>query len=220
MFVKLWMKTQLVTVKPSQTIAEAQAIMQQFHIRRIPVTDQEGRLVGIVTKHDIADASPSIIDGSSAGAESGLSTTTPISTVMTVNPISVEPTTPLETVAKRMRKHKVGGMPVVEDGKLIGIITESDIFSAFTSVLGAEEEGARIEILVPKTAKSFYEVTDICKRYRMNIQALTIYRDFSDQYQLLTIRLSGEELEDMLAALRKSGIKINRIIEEHEGGLF
>ena len=111
-------------------------------------------------------------------------------------------------------------MPVVEDGKLIGIITESDIFSAFTSVLGAEEEGARIEILVPKTAKSFYEVTDICKRYRMNIQALTIYRDFSDQYQLLTIRLSGEELEDMLAALRKSGIKINRIIEEHEGGLF
>ena len=221
MFVKLWMKTQLITVLAQQTIIEAHALMEERHVRRLPVVDESGKLTGIISKHDIADAMPSIIDGSSAGkAESGLPGTTPVAAVMTAHPISAGPMTPLESVAKQMRRHKVGGIPIVEDGKLVGIITESDIFSAFTSILGADGEGARIELSVGKTSKAFYEVMDICKRYRMNIQALTLYRDYSDQYQLMTIRISGEEMEEMLAALRKSGVKINRIIEESEGGII
>jgi acetoin utilization protein AcuB len=217
MFVKLWMNTSPITITANQTIAEAQSCMQENRIRRLPVVDQEGRLVGILSRQDIADALPSTIEGGKTEASSLLASTTTVEAIMAGSPLVAEPMTPLETVAQRMRKHKVGAMPVVQDGKLVGIITESDIFSAFMTVLGAGGEGARIEMIIGKTSRSLYDAMEICKRYHMLIQAITVHHNYGENQQLLTIRVMGDELADMLAALRKSGAKINRIIEEDEG---
>lgn len=212
MFVKLWMTPcPLVTIRPEQSVMEAQTCLQENRIRRMLVVDAEGKLVGIVSMGDIINSMPSNIDGSSAGA-SFLSSSTSVGDIMVRQPMCVEPLTPLETVAQRMRQHKIGGMPVVDDGKLVGIITESDIFAAFMEVLGAGGDGARIEMIIGKKSRDLYDIMDIFKRYDIFVQAITVHHGYGDNQRLLTIRVMGEEIDDMLEALRRSGAQINRIL--------
>ncbi len=211
MFVKLWMTSAPITINQKQTVAEAHACLQENTIRRIPVIDDNKALIGIVSQQDIINALPSVVDGSSVGSPSFLAQSTTIEDIMTHNPMWVAPDTPLESVAQRMRQHKIGGMPVLEDGKLVGIITESDVFSAFVEVLGAGEEGARIEMIIGKKSSDLYDIIDIFRRYDMSIQAITIHDGFSGTQRLVTLRVMGDELDDMLDALRSSGTQINRI---------
>ncbi len=211
MFVKLWMSSTLITIRQEQTIAEAYACLQEKKIRRIPVVDDGGNLIGIVSRQDVVNAMPSIVDGSSAGAPAFIADATKVQDIMTRSPMWVEPATPLESVAHSMRQHKIGGMPVLDKGRLVGIITESDIFSAFMKVLGAGEDGARIEIIIGKKSSDLYDAMDIFRRYDMDLQAITVYHGFGTNQRLVTIRVVGDELEDMLDALRRSGAQINRI---------
>ena len=209
MFVRLWMTREPITITPETTVAEAHICLQQHRIRRLPVVDADANLVGIVSKKDLLGILPSQLDGNNAGLQ--LSETTQVGDIMACNPISVTSLTPLETVAQLMRKHKIGGVPVVDDDQLVGIITESDIFSAFMEVLGAGGEGARIEMIIGKDSRALYTAMDIFKRYGLFVQAITVHSGFSEHKQLLTIRVSGEEIEEMLDALRRTGIQINRI---------
>lgn len=214
MFVKLWMSTELITVNKNQTISEVMMCMKEHSIRRIPVVDDKLRLVGIVSKQDVINAMPSIIDGSEASSSTFMIDSVKVETIMTPQPLWVDPLTPLEKVAQSMRKHKIGGVPVLESGVLVGIITESDIFAAFTEVLGANIEGVRIEMIVGKRAREFYAIIDIFKRYGISVQSITAHRDFGESQQLLTVKVSGDECDDMLDALRESGAQINRIIND------
>jgi acetoin utilization protein AcuB len=211
MFVKLWMTSSPITIRQEQTVAEAYGCMQEKCIRRIPVVGNDDELVGIVSRQDIVNAMPSIVDGSTAGSSAFIAQSTKIQDIMTRMPMWVAPTTSLESVAKSMRQHKIGGMPVVEKGRLVGIITESDIFSAFMEVLGAGEDGARIEIIIGKKSSDLYNIVDIFQRYDMDLQAITVHRGFGGNQRLVTIRVRGDELEDMLDVLRQSGAQINRI---------
>ena len=214
MFVKLWMKENPITISAEQTVADARICMKEKNIRRLPVVDGQGNLIGMLSRQDLAETRPP--DANQQTAPLPLSPATTVEAIMTPSPMVAEPMTPLETVAQRMRRHKVGAMPVVQDGKLVGIITESDIFSAFMTIMGAGGEGARIEMVIAKTSRSLYEVLEICKRYHMLTIAIAIYHNYSENQQLLTLRVVGEELAEMLAALRKTGAKVNRIIEENE----
>lgn len=214
MFVKLWMSSNLITVNKGQTISETVSCMTEHSIRRLPVVGDKGELVGIVSKQDIFNAMPSIIDGGEASSSTFMADNVKVETIMTPQPLSVDPLTPLEKVAQSMRKHKIGGVPVLEKGVLVGIITESDIFAAFTEVLGANIEGVRIEMIVGKKAREFYAIIDIFKRYGISVQSITAHRDFGENQQLLTVKVSGDECDEMLDALRESGAQINRITND------
>jgi acetoin utilization protein AcuB len=209
MFVKLWMKENPVVVTQEQTLTEADALMRQHAIRRLPVVDAENALVGIITRQDIMRAVPidAFLDDAAVGSRS------PVAAFMTASPITADPMDPLETATHTMRKNKIGGLPVVaHNGTLIGIITESDICRALMDILGAEEGGARIEMQIGKTARDIYETFEIFKDFDMLVRTVAVYPDFSENHQLLTIRVQGEELEKMLDALWKSGCKIHRIL--------
>ncbi|MCP3890714.1 MAG: CBS domain-containing protein [Desulfobulbaceae bacterium] len=216
MFVRLWMTENPISIKVEQSVAEAQLCLQENSIRRLPVVDESHQLVGIVSLQDISNVLPSVVDGSSAGSQVVFAESTTVAEIMTPNPMWVELMTPLETVARRMRKHKVGGMPVLDDGTLVGIITESDIFLAFMEVLGVNEEGMRVEMIISKKSKDFYDIIGILKRYGVSIFALSIHHSYGKNQRLLTMRIMGEELDDTLKALRKSGVQINRIQEESD----
>lgn len=217
MFVKLWMsKKPIVTINQEESVADAHTCLKQHNIRRLPVVDGDGALVGIVSQKDVLNFLPSMVDGSSAGSSS-LAGSTQVGDIMARSPMCVNPLTPLETVAQLMRQHKIGGMPVVDDtGALAGIITESDIFAAFMEVLGAGGEGARIEMIIGKESRDLYSVMDIFRRYEVFVQAITVHHGFGENQRLLTIRVLGEELGDMLDALRRSGARINRIMPDPE----
>lgn len=217
MYTKLWMTTNPKTVTPEQPVADGVSILQDGHFRHLLVVDQEGGLLGVVSRHDLADAMPSIFDGSSGGDRGALSESSKIGDIMTANPIWVDSLTPIETIAAKMRKHKIGCLPVLEGSRLVGIITESDIFAAFSDILGGDREGVRLELLIGKEPRALYDVLDIFKRYDIFIQAVTVFRDFSPRQCLVTARLDGRELQLMLESLRKEGVQISRILGDESG---
>ncbi len=215
MFVKIWMKKDPVVVVQEQTLAEADALMRQHAIRRLPVVETDNKLIGIITREDIVKAVPvdPPLDDSVIGAQ------VPVAAFMTASPITVDPMDPLETVSDIMCKNRIGGLPVVSPaGELIGIITESDICRALTDILGVQESGARIELQIGKDAADFYETFRIFKEFNMLVISVALYPGFSENYQLLTVRLQGEEMEKMMDALWKSGVKIHRAMVDQDNG--
>jgi acetoin utilization protein AcuB len=126
--VSKWMTPDPITVTPQTTLPEAHRLMKENNIRRLPVLDN-GRLVGIVTWGDIREASASDATSLDFFELHTLLDRTPVRAFMTGNPITVHPITTVARTAQLMLEHKIGGVPVVDhQGRLVGIITESDIF--------------------------------------------------------------------------------------------
>jgi CBS domain-containing protein len=126
--VRHWMTSPVKTVDCTTSVADAYNMMMTYSIRRLPVVDQ-GKLVGIVTLGDLREARPSPATSLSIYELNYLLAKLTIEQVMTHNPYTVTPDTPVKDVAVLMLEHKVGGLPVVnEEGCPVGIITESDIF--------------------------------------------------------------------------------------------
>ena len=214
MFVKLWMQKDIITISPDQTLAEAEALMQQHRIRRLLVT-QGPTLIGIIAREDIRKGIPASCDENTRL----IAAQSKVEAYMTQNPITADPMDPLEDIALTMRRNKIGGIPVLENDTLVGIITESDIFRALTEILGAGRNGARIELKIGHDSKDIFQVVKLCKQFDILITAISIYHDFSPEHQLLTIRLDGEELSALIDALWQSGCQINRIIRFNEEGV-
>lgn len=208
MFVKLWMKKDVIAISLDQTLAEAKELMLRHRIRRLLVMREETTLAGIISKEDICKGIPSSSDENTRkiAAESK------VEAYMTQSPITADPMDPLEDVALTMRRNKIGGMPVVEDGRVVGIITESDIFQAFAEILGAGRNGARVELKIDQGSKDLLQVVKLCKQFDIRVTAMSLYQDFSPEHQLLTIRFDGDELNELIDALWQSGCQVNRVM--------
>jgi acetoin utilization protein AcuB len=134
-----------ITVDQETLVLDAQKIMKENNIRRLPVVDK-GKVVGIVTMHDLLQASPSPATSLSIHELNYLLSKMKVREIMKKNPITMPPDIPFEEALKIGQEKKVGSFPVVENGKLIGIATESDIVRFLTRALGIREEGSRITI--------------------------------------------------------------------------
>ena len=132
-----------VVVSPRTSIAEARRTMEQHKIRRLPVVDGD-RLVGIVTQMDLLRALPSIATTLSIWEINYLLDKVRVEEIMTRDVLTVEPDTDLAAAAKLMIERKIGGLPVVDGGKVVGVITESDIFRALVRIL--EAQGAQAAV--------------------------------------------------------------------------
>jgi len=134
-----------ITIDSETLVVDAQRIMKENNIRRLPIVDK-GKLVGIVTKHDLLEASPSPATSLSIHELNYLLSKMKVKEIMRKNPITISPDTPFEEALRIGQEKKVGSFPVLEDGKLVGIVTESDIVRFMSRVLGIREEGSRITI--------------------------------------------------------------------------
>ncbi len=134
-----------IIVDSETLVLDAQKIMQEHNIRRLPVLDK-GKLVGIVTKHDLLQASPSPATSLSIHELNYLLARMKVKEIMKKNPMTLSPDTPFEEALKIGQDKKIGSFPVVENGKLVGIATESDIVRFLTHALGIREEGSRVTI--------------------------------------------------------------------------
>jgi acetoin utilization protein AcuB len=139
------MSTHPILCEPDLPVSDALDRMKKEHIRRIPVVDKRGKLVGIVSDKDLLQASPSPATSLSVWEITYLMARIKVSDVMTRKVITVMPDTPLEDAARIMADNKIGGLPVVgADGTIEGIITETDIFKTFVDMLGARKPGVRV----------------------------------------------------------------------------
>jgi len=122
-----WMSTPPIMIAPTLSLAEAQQVMEQRHVHRLLVADQ-GRLIGILSWGDLRAAQPSATTTLSAFEWRALLDQVTISTYMTRDPLTIGPDATALEAAQIMLEHRIGGLPVVERGRVVGIITESDLF--------------------------------------------------------------------------------------------
>ena len=126
--VKDWMTKNTVTVDPDTPLPDAHAIMKEYKIRRLPVVGKNGKLVGIISLTDVHEAEPSDATTLSIYELNYLISRLLVSKIMTREVRTTTPNSGVSEVARLMLDYKIGGVPVVENEKLVGIITESDIF--------------------------------------------------------------------------------------------
>jgi len=128
--VKNWMSKDVITMKPDAILPEAHKLMMEEEIRRLPIVDENGRLLGIVTLGDIRGAEPSTATNLSVWELNYLLANCKLEKIMTADPITISIGATIGQAARVMLENRISGLPVVDaQGKLLGIITESDIFS-------------------------------------------------------------------------------------------
>ena len=158
MLVKFRMTPDPIVVRPDVSLAEALDQMRQAGVHRFPVVDARGKLVGIVTESDLLYASPSSVTSLNVWELTYLLNQVKVKSTMTKDVITVDEDAPIEEAAILMRDHDIGGLPVLCRGKLVGIITESDLFDVFLELLMAQEPGLRLTVLAPYVKGSMAQI--------------------------------------------------------------
>lgn len=206
MFVKNKMTGNPFTISPDQTIPEAQEIMMQHDVRRLPVI-KNGKLLGIVSKEDIERYSPSKATSLSMGEIIYLLSKTKIKQIMSKDLITISPNALLEEAAILMRDNRVGFLPVVDEGKLVGIITESDIFDSFIELLGFREQGTRLTIEVVDEPGIMSNLTSIIGEYGANITRVAVYRGATGK-SAIVVGINSYNTVEIEKAIEEHGFTI------------
>ncbi|MBN2875689.1 MAG: CBS domain-containing protein, partial [Spirochaetales bacterium] len=160
MLVKEQMTANPITVTLGTTVPDALTLMRERKVRRFPVVDKAGKLVGIVSEKDLLYASASPATTLNVWEINALLAKLQVDRYMSKNVVTVAETTPLEEAARIMADKKIGGLPVVRDGALVGIITETDVFRSLLELLGGRRKGLRLTTTVDGTKGSFAKVVD------------------------------------------------------------
>lgn len=143
MFVGERMSRPVISVSPDSPINDVLAMFKKEHIRRAPVM-KNAKLVGLVTETDLLNASPSPVSTLSIWEMHYLISKVKVKDVMSKKVITVNADTPIEEAARIMADKKIGGVPVLSEGKVVGIITETDLFKIFLELMGARQKALRV----------------------------------------------------------------------------
>lgn len=218
MLVKDRMSNEPVTVSPETTVPDALSLMEKQHIRRLPVVDKD-RLVGIVTLLDLVRASPSPATSLSIWELNYLLAKLPVRDVMAKKVLTISSETPIDEAAKLMREHRLGGLPVVREGKLVGIITETDIFTAFIEMLGVNRGGLRLTLELPDRRGSLAEVAEIFRSLEVNVVSVALLPSEPGKNVGLSVwRLQGSSNAGLLLdVLREKGYRVVHTSENGNG---
>jgi len=206
MFVKNKMTTNPYTISPDQTIPDAHELMTKHNIRRLPVV-KDGKLVGVVSNIDISRSSPSKATSLSINELTYILSKTKISKVMTKNPITISPNALLEEAAILMRDNGVSFLPVVENGKLVGIITESDIFDSFIELMGFREKGTRLTIEVEDEPGIMSHLAGIFAIHGANITNVAVYRGINGK-SAIVVGINSQDTTEIEKEIENHGYKI------------
>jgi len=215
MFVKMWMTQDVVTVDGDTPILEARDVMKQHSVRRLPVV-HKGELVGIVTKGDVQEAGPSDATSLSIWELNYLLARTKVKDIMTgaEELITVAPDDPIEQVALLMRERKVSGLPVLDNEKLVGIITESDIFAVLLSVMGVRRGGSRLTLALEDVPGRLAGALEVIKQHEANVLSLVTCEDCqpdsedTESTTVVTIRIEDYDFRKIVDDLKSAGVRV------------
>jgi len=197
-----------IVVRDDTPIDEAMKLMRDNKVRRLPVLNNKGALVGMVSERDLLYVSPSPATSLSIHEIHYLVSRITVGEIMTEDVITVSESAPLEEAARIMADNKIGGLPVVSGGELVGIITETDLFKIFLELLGAREMGVRLAMLVPDEEGVLAKVTGAIAELGGNIVSLGTFLGEDPTNALLTIKVQDVEEEDLVKAMEPLAMEI------------
>ena len=195
------MSKPVITVRPEMTLPEALDLMHKEHIRRLPVVNKRGELIGIVTEADLLKASPSEATSLSIFEVTYLLGKLTLDRIMTREVTTVTEDTPLEEAARIMADHKFSGLPVMRGKDLVGMITETRLFRIFLELLGARRAGIRVTVSMLDKPGELAALTRVVQQLGGNIIALGTFMGDSPSTGVVTFKVEGVELEALKTAL-------------------
>jgi acetoin utilization protein AcuB len=206
MLVRERMTSPAVTITPETPFQEALKLMRDKKFRRLPVVDSAGKIVGIVSERDMLHASPSPATSLSVWEVNYLLWKLKISDIMTHNVLTINQDTPIEDAANLMVTHKIGGVPIVDDsGKVVGVITETDIFRAFVEMLGGGEHGLRLMVQVPAGSGTLAKLAGkIAEQGGVILSVGSMNRE-TDGARDVIIKVKGVTKDKLIPALESIG---------------
>lgn len=210
MFVKDFMTADPVVVTPETPVQDALKLMKTNGFGRLPVVSKN-RLVGIVTEADLMKVSPSPATTLSVYEINYLISKIKVSEAMTKDPVTVSPDDTVESAVLTMRDNNIGGVPVMDGERLVGIVTESNVFEALIKMLGFRRTGTRLTIDVPDRMGVIAEIADIIKRQGVSIISLATFTRPDAESASLVIRIAAEDHSSIVSAIESAGYRVSHI---------
>jgi acetoin utilization protein AcuB len=206
MLIRDWMTKEVITVGPETSMMKASKLMREHKISRIPVVDDSNRLLGIVSDRDLKEASPSKATSLDMHELYYLLSEIKVKDIMTKTPLAVKPSETVEKAAVLMMNNHFGGLPVVDENlKVVGIITDSDVFKVLVEITGITEGGVQLAFSLPNSPGSLKSVLDDMKDFNARvISVLTSFTHADEGHRAVYIRIQDPDkavLNDMVAQL-------------------
>jgi acetoin utilization protein AcuB len=206
------------TATEDMSFEEALHIMKEKKIRRLPVVNKSGRLCGIVVQKDLFSASPSTATSLSVFEVHYLLSKLKIKEVMIKKVVTVGDDCPLEEAARIMVDHQIGCLPITKEGKLLGIITETDIFKTFVEILGGRARGLRLTLDVTERKGELASLTHEILKENGNVITLATFSGKNSTDRIITVKVTDAPKEALLKDLEEHGVKVLNAVDMTEGG--
>lgn len=198
------MRRNLVTASPATTIGEALLLLRLNRIRHLPVLEGE-QLVGIVSDRDLRDALPSRLI---TRDDDDTILHKPISEIMQTQVITVHPLEFIEDAAVQIYENKIGSLPVVEGTKLVGMITESDLFNSLIELFGVNKPSSHIEVEVDDRAGMLAEVSQVFREAQVNVCSVVVYPGKKIGTKSLVFRVQTMDPRSLIHLLHERGFTV------------
>lgn len=190
MFVGERMSHPVISVTPETPVHDALALFKKEHIRRAPVM-KNGKLLGIISESDLLNASPSPVTSLSVWEMNYLMSKVTVKNVMTKKVKTIDVNTPIEEAARVMADSKIGGLPVVRSGKIVGMITETDLFKIFLELMGARTKALRVTALVDEKPGQLAKVTKAIAEAGGNFLSFGMFSGPDTSSRVITFKVEG-----------------------------
>jgi acetoin utilization protein AcuB len=201
------MSTNVVAVDEKTSIHDARKIMEAHKIRRLPVLKKD-KLVGLVTKHMLLEASPSKATSLSIHELHYLLANMTVKDIMVKNPRTISPDMPPEDAMQLGQEMGYGGFPVIENERLVGMVTESDIVRLMTRVLGVAQKGMRIAVKVPALFGNVQKIMAILDSHKVVLLSLLSFKEPDEEEWLIILRLDSENADSVVQELNGAGFNV------------
>jgi acetoin utilization protein AcuB len=211
MLVKERMTSPALTIGPEMGVQDTLAMMHRDKVRRYPVVDRRGNLIGIVAEADLLNASPSDATTLSVWEINYLLSKLTVEKIMTKDVITITPDIPIEEAARIMADRKVGGLPVVEGTKVVGIITETNLFRVFLELFGARTPGVRLTAQIVDEPGELARLTNAICDIDGNIITLATYQAKATGSGMVVVKVAGVDLEALKKAVVPCVLEITDI---------
>lgn len=209
MHVGLIMRKDLVTVPPDTSLVQARDLISEKLIDHLLVVDKDEKLVGIVSDRDLKQAWASPATTLSAHELNYLLKQLNVDTIMVKKIMTVTPGTTIERAGRIMQENRISALPVMENEKLVGIITTTDVMGVLLDAIGIDGESARFVVLVEDRVGMIAEVSRILKEEGINIRSLVSWPEKAHPgiYQVV-LRVGAANGEKAISALTRAGFKV------------
>ncbi len=209
MYVGRIMHTDLVTITPDTTLVQARDIINEKQIKHLLVVDKKEELIGIISDRDLKQSWASPATSLSAHELNYLLVKLTVEMIMVKKIITIPPGTTIERAAQIMQENRISALPVVEDKKLVGIITTTDVMEVLLVAIGFDRESARFSVIVGDRVGVVAEVTRILKESQVNIRSLFTWpeKKYPGVYQLV-MRVAAEDKDRAITAIKAGGFSV------------